>query len=258
MSERKTDLETAQERHIYTDPRTGKRVTSVTAVVGAFDSGDKLGRGAAAAAKLERQGINYRENWDNKRDTGTRVHEFAKLWMEGRTAEIPAEDAPHMDAFARWCNVVYPEWLHAEAIGVGTVECPHGPCAVCDDTGQLGFGGRFDAHGLWEDSFWLGDFKTGRAYRRELTIQIAGYAHFDGLVVHDESGRAVDLLPMPHIDKWCGIYITPQSVSVVEVPHPGKVSEDWTDEQMKAEAFETFRSLLFVKEWSKQMERKGR
>jgi hypothetical protein len=233
-------------------------VASVSAVVGCFDSGDKLGRGAAAAVKLVKAGLDYRQLWDDKRDTGSRIHSFARLWLEGKSAEIPEQDVGHMDAFSRWCDLVKPEWVVAERAGVGSVVCPGGPCAVCKDTGFLGYGGRLDAIGFWEELFWLGDFKTGNLYRRELTIQLAGYANLEGFINYDEDGMVLDLDPMPHVDRWCGLHITPSGVEPLVVPHPTKVTAEWSDEQMKAEAFETFRALLYVKEWSKQMERKGR
>ena len=253
-----SDQQFAESKHQYTDPRTGERVVSVTTVVGAFDSGDKLGRGARAAVNIERAGGDYRAEWDDKRDTGSRVHSYADLWLNGKTAEIPDEDGPWMDAFADWCDVKRPEWLVTERAGVGSVECPAGPCGVCDFTGRLGFGGRFDAIGYWDDLFTLGDFKTGKSWRPELTIQLAGYANFDGLIVYDGDGKAVDIEPLPHIDRWCGIYIRPEGVDVIECPDPSKVDGDWTADQMKAEAFQVFTNLLYVKKWSNQINRKGK
>jgi hypothetical protein len=256
-----SDRDYAESKHQYTHPLLRRRVASVTSIVSAFDSGDKLGRGAMAAAKLERQGINYREEWNAKRDIGTRVHSYAHLWADGKTAEVPDEDGPWMDSFAAWCREVAPEWILTEAAGVGSticLGCAGEGCGVCLGTGTLGFGGRFDAVGWWRDFFYLGDLKTGKSYRPELTIQLAGYANFDGLIIYDEDGRAVDLAPMPHLDRWCGIYIHADSCEMVECPDPAKACDDWTIEQMQAEAFQTFRSLLYVKEWAKQVNRKGR
>ena len=129
---------------------------------------------------------------------------------------------------------------------------------MCKDTGTLRYGGRFDHIGCWDDSYWLGDFKTGKFYRPELTLQLAGYANFDGLIVYDDAGMAVDLEPLPHVNRWCGFYIHAGAVEVVECPDPKKVADDWTIEQMKSEAFAAFSSLLYVKEWNKQINRKGR
>jgi hypothetical protein len=257
-NKRLTDRQFAESTHRYTDPRTGERVTSVTSVVGTFDSGDKLAAGAGAAIKLERAGLDYRQEWDKKRDTGTRVHEYLDLWLNGKMADVRADDDLHMDSFVAWCKTTQPEWLMTERAGVGSVECPAGPCGVCKGIGRLGFGGRFDGIGLWDDTYYLGDFKSGRAYRPELTIQLAGYANFDGLIVYDEEGKAVDLEPLPHIDRWCGIYVRAEGVEVFECPDPAKEADDWTIEQMQAEAFQVFTSLLFTKEWAKQIARKGR
>lgn len=265
-----SDRDYAESKHAYTDPRTGMRYASVTSIVGAFDSGDKLGRGAMAAAKLERQGINFREAWDSKRDVGTRVHSYADLLLNGKTAQIPDEDGPWMDSFLAWCREVGPEWLITETPGVGSVPCPMcdgtkvfggpfgTPCVICKGTGRLGFGGRFDAIGYWDSAFWIVDFKTGKPYRPELTLQLAGYANFDGVLVYDDEGKAVDLDPLPHIERWGGLYIHEDSCTLVECPDPGKVVPDWSMDQMQAEAFEAFKGLLFAKEWGKQINRRGK
>jgi hypothetical protein len=256
--ERLSDAAFAESKHQYTDPRTGKRLVSVTSVVGAFDSGDKLGRGAAAAAKITAAGGDYRKEWDEKSDTGTRVHGYAELWLNGKTADVPEEDAAHMDQFVGWCDEHRPEWVVTEASGVGYIDCPAGPCGVCDFTGRIGYGGRFDGIGFWDDHFWMSDFKTGKSYRPELTLQLAGYANFDGLIRYDEAGTAVGLDPLPHVDRWCGIYIHADDCYSFECPDPKKEMDDWTIEQMQSEAFKAFSNLLFVKEWGKQINRKGR
>jgi hypothetical protein len=72
MATRVSDERYAESRHSYRDPRSGERVISVTSVVGAFDpTGDKLGAGAGAAVKLTKLGIDYRQEWADKRELGT-------------------------------------------------------------------------------------------------------------------------------------------------------------------------------------------
>ena len=69
-----SDLQLAESRHRYKDPRTGQLTVSVTSVVGNLDTGDKLGAGAGAAVKLTKAGVDYRKLWNDKRDLGSRVH----------------------------------------------------------------------------------------------------------------------------------------------------------------------------------------
>lgn len=225
MASRVSDRQFAESRHRYTDPRTGERVVSVTSVVGCYDDGDKLGAGAYAAVKLTKEGFNYRDEWDKKRDLGTRVHTYARRWTEGRMAEVAETDMGHMDAFANWINEKHPDWLEVERAVVSS----------------HGYGGRFDAVAYFDDRYWLIDFKTGRHYTPELTFQLAGYRFADGMIVYDADGWAKSLEDMPHIDACVGLYLQEDGTYVqVEVP---AVQED----------FDAFLGLLTAKNRAKAL-----
>ena len=203
MAKRVSDRRFAETKHRYTDPRTGERVTGVTAIVGCFDQGDKLGAGAYAAYNLAKEGKFFRDEWDAKRDLGTRVHGYAELWMNGRQAEILDTDQPYADAFRRFCDDNEPEWIEVERPVVSS----------------LGFGGRFDMVGAIRDFFLLADIKTGRRYPVDLSMQLAGYRFADGMILYDDDGWAVDIEPMPHIDKCAGLYLNDDTTyDLVEVP----------------------------------------
>jgi hypothetical protein len=227
--ERVSDRQFASTSHRYTDPRTGERVTSVTTIVGSFDSGDKLGAGAAAAAKLERQGINYREEWNRKRDRGTRVHGYAHLWAAGKTAVIEEEDEAVAQALADFCRHHRPTWIEVEQ-----------PVVSFE-----GYGGRFDAVVEIDGEFWLLDFKTGRHYPIELTLQLAGYRYADGIIEYDADGWATSLRDMPFIHRCGALYLDDEGFKL----EPVDVGPD---------DHEAFLRLLEVKNWSRGIEKAER
>ena len=227
-----SDLQRAQNSHKYRDPRSGALLTSVTSIVGNWDDGDKLGAGAGAAVKLTKLGINYRDEWNAKRDLGNRLHAYAALWAEGKSAEVLDADQGHLDGFTAFCNAKHPEWLWSERAVVSS----------------LGFGGRLDLIGYWEGQYHLVDLKSGRIWRRELSLQLAGYGSADGFVVYDDEGMAAEVEPMPHIDAWHGLYLSGDGrAELVDVP---AVKEGQSLREAQAEAVAAFNHLLSVRKWA--------
>ncbi len=224
---RVSDRQIASTRHIYRDPRTGERVISVTSVLNAFDpTGDKLGAGAGAAVKLTKAGIDYRREWNAKKDLGTRIHAHIGEWVLGEPVEVTEEDEPYLDCFSGFCRAKRPAWIETERAVIGD---------------QVG--GRFDLVGEIEGDFWLLDTKTGKIYEIELELQLAGYASMHGMIVYDEAGAAASLEPMPHITRWAGLYLRPgEDAILLEV---AKTPEE------KALAVAAFRKLLDLKLWAK-------
>jgi hypothetical protein len=235
MAKRVSDQQFAESRHRYRDPRSGERVISVTSVVGAFDpSGNKLGAGAGAAVKIALAGGDYRKEWSDKASTGTRVHGYVGKWAEGKTADVLEKDDQFVDAFQDFCRVKKPEWMFTER----SVVSSHG------------YGGKFDLVGWFDDAFWLLDAKSGKEYKTELLLQLAGYARADGLLLYDEEGWAKDIDPMPHIDRWGGLYLAGDgSWKLSEVDLPGE-DESKTIQQVQDEAFAAFLHVLEAKKWA--------
>lgn len=222
-----SDQRFAESKHRYTDPRSRERLISVTTVVGCFDSGDKLGAGAGAAVKLTKAGLDYRKEWNGKRDLGTRVHKYAELWINNKTADVLESDMPYMDAFADWCREKKPEWIVVERAVVSS----------------LGYGGKFDVVVFFDDAYWLLDFKSGKPYKMELTLQLAGYRFADGMIRYDADGKSVGLDPLPHIDRCAGLYLG------------GDGKATLVECQVDEAAFQSFKNLLAVKQWSKTVEK---
>lgn len=227
-----SDLQLSQTKHSYRDPRTGNRWPGVTLIVGNYADGDKVGRMAGAAAKLTREGRNYRAEWNESAERGRRLHVNIADWAEGRQTNLLLTDAPYLNAFSAFLKAKRPEWLESERAIISS----------------LGYGGRFDLIGYWDGLYWLCDVKSGKPYPRELTLQLAGYASADGMIVYDKKGIAVDVEPMPHIDRWCGIYLAEnEQCTLIECPFP---INGQTVDQAQKEAVESFRALLTVRQWA--------
>ena len=228
---RVSDRQYAESKHQYRDPRTGERLMGVTSIVRAFDpTGDKLGAGAGAAVKLLRDGQDYRKVWNEAADLGKRVHGYAGLWAQGKPADVPADEAPYMDAFEKFCIEHEPTFIETERAVVS----------------HFGYGGKFDfvaefRAGPLADSYPLVDIKTGKHYQTELTLQLTGYRYADGMVLYDDLGWARMLEPMPHIDHAAGLYLHDD----------GTYDLAWVNADDVA--FRHFVNLLETKRWAKSI-----
>ena len=227
-----SDLDRSKNSHRYRDPRTGELLIGVTTVVGSFSEGDKAGAMAGAAVKLTKMGLSYHDEWNAKRNLGTRVHAYIGQWAKGKTADVLAEDEGHLDAFTAFCRAKKPEWLETERAVVSS----------------LGYGGRFDLIGYFEGEYWALDGKTGKIYETELELQLAGYMGTDGMVVYDAAGTAIGIEPLPHVDRWAGLYLTGDGkAQLVEVAKP---TETRSRAEVQAAAKQAFWNLLAVRLWA--------
>ena len=222
-----TDKELADRSHKYKDPRSGQVLMSVTTVVNTLDSGDKLGAGAGAAANLTKQGLNHREVWKAKADTGTRIHAHASDWALGKWVDVLEQDEAYLDAFSAFINANKPKWIETERAVVHSA----------------GFGGRFDLIGEIGGVPTLLDVKTGKPYPLELSLQLSGYRFAEAMIVYNKAGVAVGVEPMPYIERCGGLYLSDDGTATfVEV----KADE---------EAFAAFLHLLEVRRFADK--RKG-
>jgi hypothetical protein len=223
---RVSDQQLAESRHRYTHPVSKERLVSVTSVVGNWDDGDKIGAGAGAAVKLTKAGIDYRAEWNAKRDLGIRIHAHAKDWAMGKAVDVLPSDEPYMDALAAFCRAKHPQWIEAER------------AVVSSD----GFGGRFDLVCEMDGIATLLDAKSGRPYFTELTLQLSAYRFAEGMVLYDKDGMAAALEPMPYIERCAGLYLDGSGkATMVECP---------VDET----SFAAFKALLAVRLWSERLE----
>lgn len=178
-----TDLELAERKHKYkfgalTHP-------SVTTITGLLDADSKSARMAGAAAKIAREGGNYRAEWKAKADRGTRVHGYIENWLRGQDADVLPGDEGYLNAAESYLADYPHERLYVERIVVGD-----------------GWGGRLDTCGLE----LIEDWKTGSAYETH-AIQQAAYAHGRGFAIYDSDGSFADLEPMPQVKAARCVYL---------------------------------------------------
>ena len=222
-----SDEQLAKSRHRYTHPVTKERLIGVTSIVGNWDDGDKLRAGAGAAVKLTRLGIDYRAEWNAKRDLGSRVHENVGDWALGKGTDVLPSDEPYLDAFSKFCQTMHPEWIATERAVVHSI----------------GYGGRFDLVGELKGVPTLLDVKTGKPYAVELTLQLAAYRNAEGMIRYDDKGMAAGLEPMPYIQSVAGLYLDANGhATLVEVE---------ADER----AFLAFKCLLATRLWADQVKK---
>jgi hypothetical protein len=214
-----TDLDLAA-RHRYRLPN-GEIAVNVTAVSGALDLGRSAAM-AAAAARITREGRDFRTEWNAKRDAGTRVHAVCESWLRKEGAEVRSEDAGFVDALEKFWTDYEPQMVECEAIVLST----------------HGFGGRFDmVADLSDGKRWLIDLKSGKQYPLEHSLQLSAYRYADGIAEY-ETGMLARLRPVPEVDACACLYIR-QDGTYALVEYPADRS-----------TFEQFLSLLAVVRWA--------
>lgn len=190
------------ERHRYRLPD-GTLAVNVTAVAGLLDDG-KSAAMAGAAAKLTRQGLTYRAEWNAKRDAGTRAHAVCEAWLKGEAAFVADEDAGFVDALEKFWIEKQPEMIECEAIVLS----------------QHGYGGRFDMiTKLGDGRTLLIDLKSGKRHPVEHTLQLAAYRYADGIAVYDDDGSLAHLRAMPTVEGCACVYVSADGTyELVEYP----------------------------------------
>lgn len=220
MKPSKTDLELAL-AHKY--KFNNGHVPGSTTITGLVDD-QKSGRMAGAAAKITREGGNYRAEWKAKTDRGTRVHGYMERWIDNEDAHIVPGDAGFLDAGGKFFVDHPHEWMHVERIIVGD-----------------GYGGRMDAIGLDEHRrVVLRDWKTGREYDEHI-MQLASYVFGLGFAMYDTDGMFCGLEPIPHIEVASCVYLN----------EDGTYTAPEHDRDELAEAYDAFCGLLGVYNWLK-------
>jgi PD-(D/E)XK nuclease superfamily len=222
-----SDLEAAQ-RHRY---RLGGRdLVNVTAITGAFDPGDKAGAFAGAAVKLVKAGINYREEWKQKAETGDRIHGHLETWLKGQPIQQLDKDKGYVDALEKFITDYDVQPVEVEEI------------VLSED----GFGGRFDMIAQVRGRLMLCDLKSGKPHPVEHCLQLALYRYATGIGCYDPtSGALTGLRPLPAVDGCAALYVHEDGTyDFVEYPATRAVWEiglgilrglEWArSEQMKA------------------------
>lgn len=228
------ELTLALEGHKYVLP-TGDIAAGVTTTLG--DTVGSIGktRGmVASAVRLTKEGKDYQEVWDAKRDRGSRVHEVLEAIAKGQAFTVENdEDKPLVEQLTAWVEKNKPEFLLSEVILLSH----HGYGGRCDvlirlenpDTGEL--------------ETWLLDLKTGWSDISH-HFQAAAYAGADGVAVYDDEGYLLGTTPLPKIDKIGALYL----------------NADWPEAKLvefkrRDGDFETFLALNAANQHIKEMKR---
>lgn len=218
----RTDREMA-ERHRYRLPD-GSIAVNVTAISGLLDDGKSAGM-AGAAARLTREGIDFRAEWRAAADTGTRVHSVCERWLLGAECFVEDRDAGYVDALEKFFIEHAPEKIEVEFICLSA----------------RGYGGRSDMIARLKDGrVLLIDLKSGKRHAIEHTLQLSAYRYADGIATYGDDGQlSATLRPLPVVDGCACLYVASDGTySLVEYP---------ADE----EAFARFLGLLDAYRWTR-------
>lgn len=179
-------------------------------------------------AAYERLRKHHRGVWNDKANRGTRVHDLAMEWANGREVECPEDCTPYLDALERFYGDVDPIWVAVER-------------NILSLTPGLEYGGKFDYIRSTSDGLALGDLKTGRRYPIETTMQVASYANAQHLATYDKN-KLVALDPMPKIDACEVLYLHDDGTFEL-LPLP-----------VTPAVFENFLALRGVWSWQREMD----
>ena len=165
----KTEAPKKSRTHTIYKKVDGTKVPGVTTVIGLYDDG-KSGAFAHAAWKLGIAGIDYKEVWGKKRDTGTLCHYYIECDnKENEPDKAYLEEFPQdiIDK-AETGFLGYLDWTKANVKQVLGSEVQ-----LVDN--ELGYGGTIDMPYVnTQNKVILGDYKTGKIYDTA-RLQIAAY-----------------------------------------------------------------------------------
>ena len=220
MTKGDTDLQLAA-KHKYKLPN-GEVAVNVTAISGLLDDG-KSGAFAGAAVKLTKAGKNYRAEWSAKANRGTRVHGHLESFLRGEDIDQQDDEKGFVDALEAFIVDKQPTVIAQEQIVLS----------------NRGYGGRFDLLAEVGGEPALIDLKTGSAYPKEASLQMAAYRYADGIATYDKDGNLATLDPIPEV-AWCACLYVREDGTYDLVKYPAN-----------EEAFGIFCSLLEAYKWTR-------
>ncbi len=166
--------------------KSGKRVTSVTTIIGRFKQADAL---INWAWQLGRDGLDYRTVRDDAGDTGTLAHAMIERWLHGQPiddldgpVEIFARAKNAYENFLRWADESKPDVIETEVQLVSEEHL---------------FGGTFDAILRINETLVLADWKTSKRVYPDHLVQLAAY----GLLWRENRNTPLDGFALMRFDK---------------------------------------------------------
>jgi hypothetical protein len=209
----RSDFHKAACLHRYVVAPGGEPTPGATTIAGYGDSGDGLKFGAAKLtaeiATYEHEmrdqlgldeycrwlGGEFDRRWKAKANLGTRVHDQALAWSQGKEITALPDEEPYLDALAAFISEQVTEFVACERI-VGHPE--------------FGYGGRGDAWGVLVGrgvTCW--DYKTGERKYNVLkdALQLTGLTTALGFTVYDHAGALEYYEPTPAVDSLVNVYL---------------------------------------------------
>ena len=217
-----SDLELALRKHKYVTEPGGKPQVTITAVSGLLDINGKSSAFAGAAVKITKEGGDYRAQWRESGERGTRIHRYCENFLLGKPIECREDEQGYVDALERFIlekdprNIIEPEFV---------VVSP-----------EHAYGGRGDMLVEFDGLATLADLKSGSERAIEHTLQLAAQ-RFARLAVYDDDGALIETRPMPKIDRAGCLYVE------------GDGTFNFVEYPADAEAWNVFLGLLDSYRW---------
>lgn len=177
-----SDLELAISKHRYVVEPGGKPQVNITAIAKLIDDG-KSSAFAGSAVKITKAGGDYRQDWKESGELGTRVHGYFENFLLGKPIKYRAGEEGFVGSLEAFIKVEDPQLMMDPEFVV---------------VSQHGYGGRGDLPAVLQRDGepWLIDLKTGKRYGVEHSLQLAMLRYAD-LAVYDPDGMLVGTEPMP-------------------------------------------------------------
>ena len=187
-----SDLELALKKHKYVTEPGGTGQVNVTTISKLIDDG-KSSAFAGAANKITLAGGDYRKEWKESGEQGTRVHGY----MENFLLDKPIDYRPGEEGFVKALRLFITEEDPQLII----------PPEFVVVSPEHGYGGRGDlcaalksyGRGIW-------DLKSGKKYAVEHTLQLA-LLRFGKLAVYDDNDMLIGCKDMPEVETAGCVYV---------------------------------------------------
>ena len=156
----------------------------------------------------------FDRQWKAKAALGSRVHDHALSWAQGKPVQVQADEMGYMDALERFLRDWRPRSILDEAIVLNPN--PLGQS-------ELEYGGRLDRVGEFDLPPWMGvrlmDFKTGApGYIEDKALQAALYWCSEGVASYNDDGSLGKLIPLPDIDGAMTVYLGADGQYILDDP----------------------------------------
>jgi hypothetical protein len=179
-----------------------------------------MGRGPLVAALKE---LPWQKR-DEAAVRGTDVHAIAEKLVHGEQVDVPEHLAEPVTGYVDWLDKWQPEPIWTER--------PVG-------NRHWWYAGTFDIICTIAGQTWCLDWKTSSGVYGETALQLTAYGNAEFLVDHDGDER-----PIPAIDRYGVVHISPGETQLHEVKDPAKAWKDFLHAAWIANAADRIKNYL--------------